>query len=87
MGGSWSIKAVLPVIAPDLSYKEVGEVQDGLAAGEAYLEMLSDKTPEPRKKEIEVALREYCKLDTLAMVRVKQHLSEATTSEGISETE
>ena len=32
MQGSWSIKAVLPTVAPDLSYAKLGEVQDGLAA-------------------------------------------------------
>ena len=37
MQGSWSIKAVLPTVAPDLSYAKLGEVQDGLAAQLAYL--------------------------------------------------
>ena len=27
--GSWSIKAVLPTIAPDLDYAALGEVSDG----------------------------------------------------------
>ena len=36
MMGSWSIKAVLPTIAPDLDYSNL-EVGDGGAAQEAYL--------------------------------------------------
>ena len=75
MQGSWSIKAVLPVIAPDLSYKDLVEVQDGLAAGRAYLEVMGDDITDQRKKELEDSLLEYCKLDTLAMVRVKEYLA------------
>jgi hypothetical protein len=34
--GSWSIKDVLPVVAPDLSYYELDGVKDGTMAMEAY---------------------------------------------------
>ena len=40
MHGSWSIKAVLPTVAPDLSYAKLGDVRDGLAAQTAYLEAI-----------------------------------------------
>ncbi len=75
MKGSWSIKYVLPVIAPDLSYEEIGEVQDGMAAGRAFLEILDEKTPENRKQQLHHDLLAYCELDTLAMVRLAHKLS------------
>lgn len=70
MGGSWSIKTVLPAIAPDLDYAQLEHVQDGGGASEAYLEILDPATTEARRAELLEALRRYCALDTLAMVRV-----------------
>ena len=61
-------------IAPDLSYQEIGEVQDGLAAGRAYQEALDELTPAERKAQLEKDLLEYCQLDTLAMVRLAHKL-------------
>jgi hypothetical protein len=69
MMGSWSIKAVLPTIAPDLSYAEM-EVGDGMAAQRAYLEITDTATTVTRRKELTEGLREYCTLDTWAMVRL-----------------
>lgn len=68
--GSWSLKAVLPAIVPELSYDQLDGVQDGNAAGEAFLEAIAPATTPERKREIEGQLIEYCKLDTLAMVRL-----------------
>lgn len=69
MNGSWSIKKVLPTIAPDLSYSSL-IVGHGGAAQEAYTEIVHEKTPQARKQELTEGLREYCKLDTLAMVKI-----------------
>ena len=44
MQGSWSIKAVLPTVAPDLSYDSLGEVRDGFAAQTAYFEAIDPRT-------------------------------------------
>jgi hypothetical protein len=49
MHGSWSIKAVLPTVAPDLSYDKLGAVRDGLAAQTAYLEAIDAKTSAARR--------------------------------------
>ncbi len=76
MKGSWSIKSVLPTVAPDLSYDTCGEVQDGLAAGRAYLEMINPKTDDERRNALITSLNEYCKLDTLAMVRLARFLQQ-----------
>ncbi len=69
MKGSWSIKAVLPTIAPDLDYARL-TVGNGGDAQEAYREILHPQTLTKRKQELTEGLLEYCKLDTLAMVRL-----------------
>ena len=70
MQGSWSIKAVLPTVAPDLSYETLGEVRDGLGAQTAYFEAIAPGTPEPRRATLRRALLDYCRQDTLALVRL-----------------
>lgn len=73
--GSWSIKAVLPAMAPNLSYEALGGVQNGGMAMEAYLEAIHPDTTEGRKDEIEQQLLAYCGLDTFALVRIWQFLA------------
>lgn len=73
--GSWSIKAVLPTVAPDLSYQDLDGVKDGGMAMEAYLEAIHPDTTAARKAEIETQLLAYCGLDTFAMVRLWQFLA------------
>jgi hypothetical protein len=69
MKGSWSIKKVLPTIAPDLCYGDL-LVGHGGAAQDAYTEIVHEKTPVERKQALTEGLRAYCELDTLAMVRL-----------------
>lgn len=69
MMGSWSIKAVLPTIAPELDYSQL-DVADGGMAQEAFLELLNSETSPDRKSELTDGLLKYCERDTLAMVRV-----------------
>jgi len=68
--GSWSIKAVLPALCPDLNYGNLDGVQDGGMAMNAYLKALAPQTSQTRKAEIEQQLLAYCALDTYAMVRL-----------------
>jgi hypothetical protein len=68
--GSWSIKAVLPSLCPDLDYAQLDGVQNGGMAMEAYVEALSLETTPERKADIERQLVAYCALDTLALVRL-----------------
>ncbi len=75
MLGSFSIKAVLPTLAPELDYSELGEVQDGTAAQRAYDEAVHPSTTPERKAKIERALRRYCALDSRAMVVVARALA------------
>jgi hypothetical protein len=75
--GSWSIKALLPTLAPDLDHGALDGVQDGRAAQDAYAEAIDPATPAARREALERQLREYCTLDTLALVRVWEVLSGA----------
>jgi hypothetical protein len=70
MLGSWSIKAVLPVIAPEMDYALLEGINEGTAASQAYLEAVAPQTTAERKDEIRRNLLRYCKHDTEAMVRL-----------------
>jgi uncharacterized protein DUF2779 len=67
--GSTSIKAVLPVLCPELSYKELA-IREGASASNAWWQMIAPTTSPAEKKEIALALREYCALDTYAMYAI-----------------
>jgi hypothetical protein len=72
MRGSWSIKAVLPTIAPDLAYDNL-EVANGGMAQEAFSEIMHPETLPERSQQLSDALLLYCERDTLAMVRIAHH--------------
>lgn len=74
MKGSYSIKAVLPVLVPELSYEGL-EVSDGDMAMLAYNKMCESTEP-TEVKAIREALLQYCRLDTLGMVRIVERLKE-----------
>lgn len=70
--GSWSIKAVLPAICPELSYADLEDVQHGLGAVDAYKEAINSETTPERKETLREQLLKYCELDTLATVKIWQ---------------
>ena len=70
MKGSYSLKAVLPTVAPELGYDGLGDVQDGIGAQLAYESLIDANTPAQQRRSLSNQLREYCRLDTLAMVRL-----------------
>lgn len=75
MGGSFSIKSVLPAIFPDdpeLNYHNLEGVHNGSEAMDIFPK-IKDMPPEEAQK-ARRNLLEYCKLDTLAMVKVWQEL-------------
>jgi predicted RecB family nuclease len=74
MHGSWSIKAILPAVAPDLKYDDLDIVSNGAMAEPAFLEMIDGTTSPDRREELREALLRYCELDTLAMVRLAHYL-------------
>ncbi|SNR60421.1 protein of unknown function [Maribacter sedimenticola] len=67
--GSSSIKKVLPVLVPKLSYKNLN-VQDGTMAMDTWGKIAFDSVSQKEKKQIRQDLLEYCKLDTWAMVEI-----------------
>ncbi|MCK4621399.1 MAG: DUF2779 domain-containing protein [Desulfuromonadales bacterium] len=74
MRGSYSIKEVLPAMVPELSYAGL-EITDGMAAMQAYHEMCALE-PGDELDKLRQAMLEYCRLDTLAMVRILEELRE-----------
>jgi hypothetical protein len=75
MQGSWSIKKVVPTVAPELDYGQLEGIQEGQAAQLAYQEAIDPELPAARREEIRRQLLDYCARDTLAMVRLVQALS------------
>jgi len=73
--GSASIKQVLPVLCPHLSYKELG-IQEGGSAQRLWMEAILDEKRADQKDQILDDLIEYCGLDTLAMVEIYNCLKE-----------
>ncbi|MBN1262832.1 MAG: DUF2779 domain-containing protein [Candidatus Pacebacteria bacterium] len=73
--GSASIKNVLPVLCPDLSYKEL-MVSDGLASRRTWTQTFLKGKNQEQKKQIISDLSKYCTLDTFAMVRILEELQQ-----------
>ena len=71
MRGSWSIKKVLPTIAPGLDYDDL-EIGNGGDAQLGYLRATAVDTPADEKERLRQQLLDYCERDTLAMVRLAQ---------------
>ena len=75
--GSKSLKSVLPVLVPSLSYKAL-DIQEGADAPTVWNLMLSAKN-ETEKQEWTRRLKAYCRLDTLAMLEIHKVLQEKST--------
>ena len=73
--GSASIKNVLPVLVPELSYKTL-KVQKGDQSVERWEKMIDPKTSQEEKDQIAKDLLEYCKMDTFAMVEIYRFLKQ-----------
>ena len=74
--GSYSLKAVLPAIVPDLTYDDLA-IQEGTVASLAFASMIDPDVSEAERLELRQALLAYCKRDTLALVRVVEALRAA----------
>jgi hypothetical protein len=71
--GRTSIKVVLPVLVPSLSYEGL-EIANGDAALVTFAKMAMGKMDEAEMELRRAELLEYCKVDTLAMVRLHEVL-------------
>jgi hypothetical protein len=78
-GGSFSLKAVLPALVPEMTYQGM-EVPNGQAAGLAWEAMLSGNSSEADRQAKRKALLAYCGQDTLALVRLLEALQTACTA-------
>jgi hypothetical protein len=72
--GSFSIKTVLPVLVPDLSYDGLS-IRNGDLAITRFARMARGEITGPEVEITRQQLLDYCKRDTLAMVRLHQALA------------
>ncbi len=77
MNGSYSIKKVLPALIPEMvqAYTDLPGVRNGGEASASWSCLATIEDPKEREK-VRNGLLEYCKLDTLAMVKILAVLRE-----------
>jgi Domain of unknown function(DUF2779) len=71
--GKVSIKNVLPVLTPHLSYSSL-RIHDGAAASLAWSKLISDQLNDEETARLYAQLREYCALDSYGMYAIWQAL-------------
>ena len=80
-GGGFSIKDVLPALVPGMSYEDAGEITEGTAASALLAKLILDPSLSNADREkLRAGLLKYCKLDTWAMVKLLEKLSELAGS-------
>ncbi len=72
--GSASIKKVLPVLVPELSYKALN-IQEGGTASESWLKVANPEIPQAERNQTAQDMLAYCRLDTLAMAKILEVLN------------
>lgn len=80
--GSFSLKKVVPALIPELAYDDL-EVADGTTASNRLLALMQGDPPagSPEAARTRRDLLEYCKRDTLVMVRLLEQLGEIAASD------
>ncbi len=73
--GKVSIKNVLPVLVPELNYKDL-EIKEGGTASQKWNEIYQGDITKEEKEKIIKDLKVYCRLDTYAMYAIWKHLYE-----------
>ncbi len=71
--GSFSLKSVLPALVPSMRYDDLA-IQEGSLASLEFLRMLAPDTPEKEREKIRESLLEYCAIDTMGMVKIREKL-------------
>ena len=71
--GKTSIKYILPVLAPDLSYKAL-DIKEGATASNTWNQIVSGELTKEEALEKTKQLLTYCELDTYAMYRIWKYL-------------
>lgn len=72
--GTWTLKGLLPTVAPDLAGAELDEVQADADAARAYLDVIDSTIAPERRQQLIGALRAFSKRETLALVRLARFL-------------
>jgi uncharacterized protein DUF2779 len=67
--GKVSIKQVLPVLAPELSYSAL-KIQDGTSAATAWSKILSGESSAKECADLREQLKEYCSMDSYGMYAI-----------------
>jgi hypothetical protein len=67
--GRVSIKSILPVLVPELSYKQLA-IQEGATATARWNEIATGAVDAATAVRVKAELLQYCGLDTLAMVEI-----------------
>ena len=78
--GKWSIKNVLPVLVPSMTYKGMA-IADGVAAMTAYARLMDESLSATERAQLIADLKDYCAQDTLAMVRILEVVEAAVAQE------
>jgi len=71
--GTAKLKKILPVLVPELSYKEL-DISDGLFARRVWTQTVLEGKNQDQRDKIMLDLSKYCRLDTYAMVRILEEL-------------
>ncbi len=81
--GSFGLKAVLPALVPSLDYESL-DVSDGQLASVLLHGLLFLRQPKhpTQRKALRKSLLDYCAMDTLALVRLKERLDELAAGPG-----
>ena len=79
--GTYSIKNVLPALVPGLSYASLPGVANGMEASRVFNAIAAGAYAGVDAERYRVELREYCKLDTRAMVEVTRSLQRIAADE------
>ena len=72
-GGSYSLKAVLPALVPEMTYAGMA-VANGQDAGLAWESLVRSGLNQSEREKTRKALLDYCGQDTLALVRLVEKL-------------
>jgi predicted RecB family nuclease len=76
--GSFSLKSVLPALVPSMSYEKLS-IQEGTLASLEYMRMIDPATQADERERIRKDLLEYCGVDTLGMVMIRNELLKRTS--------
>jgi hypothetical protein len=77
-GGSYSLKAALPALVPEMTYEGM-EVANGQNAGLSWESLVRGGLDCNDRDKITKAVLEYCRQDTLALVKIVATLRSIST--------